>query len=300
MEAETSTLWRAVNFKTEYMLINLQAQPSRHYMDNLNVGFLAFVRRPLDGQEPEVGDENVDKYLCDVTPARDNVMRSDARETHERIVRFFSGPANQSGSAQPFAKVVERLEQSGVASSYLKAKLSEYRYAKMCRNAAFTKAYAEQNPWLPAWQKAQGAWVAIWGRGEERAEIRNWREAGGDAARVVFDGICRAGMAAYKHTVSYGHEPYYLVVYVIGCIALFWGLLLFDRRPAGPASSAAPKLGLFYAIDTFVPLAQFRTNRRHANLEPNSRLLRAYLRLHRFFGLVLSVLVFLLLYRAAT
>src|SRR5262249_10238107 len=68
----SNTLWHAVNFKTGYMLINadnVEGQPRRHFMDNIDVGFIGFVRTDPNEPKADIGDENFDKYLCDVTPA---------------------------------------------------------------------------------------------------------------------------------------------------------------------------------------------------------------------------------------
>jgi len=105
-------------------------------------------------------------------------------------------------------------------------------------------------------------------------------------------------MTVYKYAVSYGHEPYNLFYYAILFVGVFWLLLRLDKSV--PASDEAPKkLGLTYAVDSFVPLAQLRLDRRNAGALPNRALLRIYLRFHRFAGLVFAVLVFLFIYRAA-
>jgi hypothetical protein len=290
-ESASQTLWRAVNFKTNYMLINLESQPLRHFIDNMDVGFVAFVKK--DANEPSMeGDDNVDKYLCDVTPAPGNVMPAGSRNVHERLVRFFAGPGNESRSAQPFSKVVERLEESGATSTYLKTRLSEYRLARVCTTSAVSKELSTledlgvlnfPRSLMQAWRKAQ-----------ESNEIGY--NTVGETNRLFWDGICSGGMMVYKYAVSYGHEPYNLFYYALIFIGLFWLLLKLDKRP-GP--EAGPKLGLTYAVDTFVPLAQLRLDRRNAGALPNRGLLRLYLRFHRFTGLVFAVLVFLFIYRVA-
>jgi hypothetical protein len=81
-------------------------------------------------------------------------------------------------------------------------------------------------------------------------------------------------------------------------VAVFWILLKFDKTV--PSIEEGPKkLGLTYAIDMLVPLAQLRLDRRNTNARPNRALLRGYLAFHRLVGLILAVLVFLFIYRAA-
>jgi hypothetical protein len=298
-DSPSQTLWRAVNFKTGYMLINLESQPRRHFIDNMDVGFIAFVK--ADGNEPD-GDasEDFDKFLCDVTPAPDNAVAASSRDAHERLVRFFTGPANQARSAQPFSKIVDRLEESGATSTYLKTRLSEYKLAKVCSTSAFTKEWNAIDGFA-----SQGLLQSLrqtWDKAFEKGEIRDPREHPYDAIiegnRLVWDGVCSAGMMVYKFTVSYGHEPYNMFFYIVLFIGLFWLMLKLDKLPEA-AGAAERKLGLIYAIDTFVPLPQFKLDRRQAQALPNRAAIRYYLRLHRFIGLVFAVLIFLFIYRAA-
>jgi hypothetical protein len=307
-QSDSPTVWRAVNFKTGYMLINLQSKPARHFIDNIDIGFIAFVKRDSE-QNPRGNDETFDKYLCDVTPAERNSLPSGSREAHHGIVKFFGPPGHLSGSAQPFAKIVERLQESGAASGYLKIKLSEFQYDKVCRASAFRKAWAEQPQWWSVRQKARGAWSSIW----EKKEVTTRGQALGDLAKVLADFTCMACVGAYKYTVSYGHEPYYLVPIVGFLVLLFAFLLGLDgplmrasdgEWPAMPPNSdLGPSEGRFdkllYSIDMFIPFAQLRFDRNHTELRPRSLLLCYYLRFHRLTGFVLSLLVFLLLYRAA-
>ena len=81
-----------MNFKTQFMLINLESQPHHHFIDNLDVGFIAFVKKDPNEPDIEVGDENVDTYLCNVTPATNTVMAAGSRDVHERLVRLFADP----------------------------------------------------------------------------------------------------------------------------------------------------------------------------------------------------------------
>ncbi len=293
----SETRWHAVNFKTPYMLVNLESQPRQHFIDNMDVGFIAFVKKDSHEPPPDASDENVDKYLCDVTPAPENAMPAWSDAVHRRLVQFFTGPANKSRSAQPFSKIVERLEESGATSTYLKIKLSEYKLAKVCATSAVSKELStfDDLSWLTFPQRLTQAW----------SKVRDSAETAGDAYDVVgetnrlfWDGVCSSGITIYKYAVSYGHEPYNLFYYAILFVGLFWLLLRLDKPV--PASDEPPKkLGLIYAVDSFVPLAQLRLDRRNAGALPNRALLRVYLRFHRFAGLVFAVLVFLFIYRAA-
>jgi hypothetical protein len=277
------------------MLVNLESQPQRHFIDNMDVGFVAFVRKDANEPPMDKGDENVDKYLCDVTPAPENVMAAGSRNVHERLVRFFSGAGNESRSAQPFSKVVERLQESGATSTYLKTHLSEFQLARVCTTSAVSKELStfEDLSLFTFPQKLAQAWRKAH---ESREMAEGAYDTFGETNRLFWDGICSGGMMVYKYAVSYGHEPYNLFYYAVLFIGLFWLLLKLDRR-AGEDAEA--KLGLTYAVDTFVPLAQLRLDRRNANALPNSGLLRFYLRFHRFAGFVFAVLVFLFIYRVA-
>jgi hypothetical protein len=295
-DSPSETLWRAVNFKTSYMLVNLESQPKRHFIDNMDVGFIAFVK--TDTNEPiDTGDEDVDKYLCDVTPAPENVVPTGSRNAHERLVRFFTGPANESKSAQPFSKIVGRLEESGATSTYLKTHLSEYRLAKVCTTSAFSKEWSAIDKWdLPSLGETL---KQSWHNARKNMEVKaDTNELLVEGNRLLWDGVCSGGMVVYKYAVSYGHEPYNLFYYAILFIVVFWLLLKLDSAEQ-PNGAGKKKLGLSYAVDTFVPLAQLRLGGSDVSVSPNSRLLRLYLRFHRFAGIVFAILVFLFIYRAA-
>jgi hypothetical protein len=296
-DSPSETLWHAVNFKTPYMLVNLESQPRQHFIDNMDVGFVAFVKK--DPKEPpaEKSDENVDKYLCDVTPAPENAMAAWSDGVHRRLVQFFAGPANKSRSAQPFSRIVERLEESGATSTYLKIKLSEYKLAKVCTTSAVSKELStfDDLSWLTFPQRLTQAWRKV----RESTEIAgDAYDVVGETNRLFWDGVCSSGMMVYRYAVSYGHEPYNLFYYAILFVGVFWLLLKLDK-PVAQSDAEAKKLGLTYAVDTFVPLAQLRLDRRNASALPNRRLLRIYLQFHRFTGVVFAVLVFLFIYRAA-
>jgi hypothetical protein len=76
-------------------------------------------------------------------------------------------------------------------------------------------------------------------------------------------------------------------------------VLRIDAKPRdAEPSETQPKLGLIYAIDTFIPLPQFRLNRRTAAQLPNRTLLRLWLRVHRFLGLIICLAIFILVFKA--
>jgi len=153
----------------------------------------------------------------------------------------------------------------------------------------------DEQSWLTFPQRLTQAWRKV----RESTEIAgDTYDAIGESNRLLWDGVCSSGVTVYKYAVSYGHEPYNLFYYAILFVSLFWLLLKLDK-PAIEGDANAKKLGLTYAVDTFVPLAQLRLDRRNAGALPNRRLLRIYLQFHRFAGVVFAVLVFLFIYRAA-
>lgn len=277
LDSDSTTLWHAVNFKTGHMLINLQAQPAAHFIDNLDVGFISFVKRDTHGRSGG-RDEDDDKYLCDVTPRKENVEVADDRVTQDKILQFFTGPANNAGSAQPFAHIVERLTASGVNTKYLDISLSKYKYRNLCQTSQLMRNWSDL-PWRPLKERLSTLSVD---------EVR----------KLVLDGFCTAGIFSYGWLVSYGHEPLNLFLWVIVLILAFWLALRLDR------SDPADLLGrrrypITYAIDNFNPLRPYRINRRHAESAPNSWWLRAYLGFHRLLGVVFAILFFIFVYRAS-
>jgi len=288
MKSDSTTLWHAVNFKSGHMLISLVDQPLHHFIDNFDVGFIALMRR-IDSKKSEVRDDDDDKYLCDVTPKRNNIDPADSRDAQDRLITFFRN--NESESAQPFANVVARLEASGVNTNYLKKALSEYKLRDFCTTSLFNKSWKERHK--PSWAQSEHPWRQTW-----KAIVASWRDVTAisgvspidETRKLGLDWICAASLPIAKFTVSYGHEPHNLLYWVAGFIALFWLLLKFDE---------APRLGLLYAIDTFIPLAQLRINKRSANAVPKRRFLQRYLSfVHRPAGFVLCLAVFVLVFKA--
>ena len=296
-DSQSQTLWRAVNFKTGHLLLNLQNSPKRRFIDNMDVGFIALVKADDNGKEPVAGDPDFDKFLCDVTPETKTRDPLEYREAQDRIAEFFKG--NESKSAQPFANVVARLESSGVASTYLKQSLSEYRYRDACSQSLFVKEWPrfaaewqarQELPWGRSWERVRDTWTNVVEK-TNASVIDETRKLG-------LDGLCRLWLPVYKYTTSYGHEPHNLFYFVVGLILVFWLLLKCDTRPAS-GGVPVPRLGIIYVIDTFIPLPQFRMNRRYANVLPNRPLLRAWLKFHRAAGLILCFSIFVLVFKAA-
>jgi hypothetical protein len=297
-DSASRTLWRAVNFKTSYMLINLDKQPQRHFIDNFDVGFIAFVKGEPVLRSHETGDD--DKFLCDVTPSAHNKLLSNSRDAHQRLAQFFTGSANESGSIQPFSKIAARLEESGASSTYLKTRLSEYRLGKVCATSALTKQWnvIRDHKWRTIPQRMVDAYSNALRSGEIHDPRDNPSDLIVEGNRLVWDGVCQSGMMVYASTVSYGHEPYNLFLYIVFFIGVFWLLLQLDAKRSD-AKAAGDKLGLVYCIDSFVPLPQMKLDRRSARLLPKRRALQFYLKFHKFVGLVFAVLVFMFIYRAA-
>jgi hypothetical protein len=280
------------------MLINLQAPPRRHFIDDLDVEFLSIVKR--DGEVKEqVIDEDDDKYLCDVTPRQDNVDAANNRDTQDRIVDFFTTARNESGSSQPFAKVVERIEATGVNTIYLKKALSEYKLRTLCRNSLIVNTWNQQKqdaPWQSKWERTKATYHATLGRTQPTA-LSAW-EMVDETRKLALDGICAVSLPIARYSVSYGHEPHNLFLWALLFVLLFWLLLKFDR-PQPSTAVPAPRLGLIYAIDTFIPMSQLRMNRRYASVLPERKVLRWYLSFHRLMGLVVCLAIFILVVNAA-
>ncbi len=274
----STTLWHAVNFKTGHMLINLHAPPEAHFIDNLDVGFISFVRNEGPLRETQ-RDEDDDKYLCDVTPRQENVDRADSRETQERIQSFFTGEANKAGSAQPFGVVIDRLKSSGINTRFLDIKLSEYKNRTACKTSSLMQTWTELH------------WISI----REHLAALSLDES----RKLVLDGVCTAGVFASKWLVSYGHEPLNLFLWAILLVVLFWAALQLDR-PDPITSLPRQRYPLAYSFDNFIPLRPYRSDRVSADRMPNSRWLRLYRGFHRTCGLVFAVLIFIFVYRAST
>ena len=279
------------------MLINLESQPRQHFIDSLEVGFIAFVRRDAHEPSAEQSDENVDKFLCDVTPAPENAMSAGSEAVHRRLVQFFTGPANRSRSAQPFSKIVERLEESSATSTYLKAKLSEYKLSKVCATSAVSKELSILDDLgcspSPRRSRTPGPKCAKTRRPPATFTTR-WEK------RTGFSGTGSAGAACWSTNTPSRTDtsPTIFFYYAVLFVALFWILLKFDKTIAA-IEDGPKKLGLTYAIDMLVPLGAIAIGSAEHKCATQPR---AAARLPRFppsRRSILAVLVFLFIYRAA-
>lgn len=296
-ESDSRTLWRAVNFKTGHMLINLQSAPNRHFIDDMDIEFLSIVKRDRLAKE-DILNEDDDKYLCDVTPRQDNVDAAEKRDTQDRIIDFFTTARNESGSSQPFAKVVARIESTGVNTIYMKKALSEYKLRTLCRNSLIVNTWNDKRQAAPDqsnWDLAVDTLTATFAH--QSPTPMTPLQVVDETRKLALDGICAASLPIARYSVSYGHEPHNLFLWALFFILTFWFLLKLDKKP--PAAVPAPHLGLIYAIDTFIPMSQLRMNRRFANVLPERMLLRWYLSLHRLIGLVICLAIFILVVNAA-
>lgn len=296
VKSDSTTLWRAVNFRTGHMLINLRAPPNRHFIDDLDIGFLSIVKRDNEIKE-EILDEDDDKYLCDVTPKQDNIDAAESQETQNRIVNFFTTARNESGSSQPFAKVVERIESTGVNTIYLKKALSQYRLRTLCRSSLIANTWIQKrraDPKRPKWELVKATYSDTLGREKPRMTAF---EVVDETRKLTLDGLCTMSLPIARYSVSYGHEPHNLFLWALFFVLFFWLLLKFDKRR--PTAVSAPRLGLIYAIDTFIPMSQLRMNRRYASVLPERTVLRWYLSFHRLVGLVTCLAIFILVVNAA-
>jgi len=293
--SKSRTLWRAVNYTTGYMLIDLDSQPDRHFIDNLEMKSIAFVSSKLNTTNVDGRAEDSDKALCDITPDPKTAIPSDSRLAHDRLISFFADDArNQSRSAQPLARVVERLHSSGAASTHLKMALSEYKFRRLCTTSEFFREWDKQPPGgllstpFRVWR--------VWRDMIVRQHLTTFADRADETRKVGLDLACAAGVGSYKYAVSYGHEPHN-VIYVIILFVLFgWGLLALDRPTLDDLDGRPPRLGLMYAIDMFNPFPQVQLNRQHAQWRPNRPGLRIYMKFHRLIGFVLCIILAISIY----
>lgn len=289
--SKSGTLWRAVNYTTGSMLINLNEQPARHFIDNLDIGSITFARgmgeasaEDLEGQ----AEEFLVKYKCDPTSAV--LDQAESRDTQDRIARFFR--SDLSGSAQPFSAVVEKLNASGIATLRLKKSLSAFQNRNACTYSEFSKTYRELD-----WVSAPKAWrTAMEKRPPDTSKpLHIVNELG----FIGVDAGCNALHFALKHMVYYGHEPWRLILWALAAVLLFRLLLMLEKRTPGQ-EMVRRRLGLAYAFDNLIPVRMYRINPYAADELPNSKFLRFWRALHRGFGLALLVFFFFFVYKAST
>jgi hypothetical protein len=200
-QSDSETLWQAVHFTTKNLYIDLNSQPKQHFLDNLKIEHISFIKPGAPDQEAEEQREESRAYLCDIRPGPRAHVASDAPETHQRIIDFFTGPANKSKSTQPFGEVVARLNDSNASSMSLKMALSEFTLAKVCSSSNLFSGTSE----------AEGALDG--GRGSKGGKVKQWlnfvtSEVGGldvdETRNIVLDSACFGGLKAYKYSVAYG------------------------------------------------------------------------------------------------
>lgn len=292
--SSSTTLWRAVNYKTGYMVINLNRQPANHHIDNLDIGFISFSRRPLGSDKLEdiagQSDEHLVKYKCELTPTADAIDAADSRDTQARIAQFFT--TDKSGSAQPFAKVVERLDASSVDTLELRKALSDFRYRNACTYSEFSRTRRDR-PWL----SAKAAMTEAFANAPANSSPIVYRID--QTARMGLDLTCSAAYAGLREMVYYGHETWRISVFIAGAIVLFWALLKFDSVPPG-GNMMRRRFGLSYAFDNLIPLRAYRMEPAAADELPNAPWLRVYRVLHRGLGLLFVILIFLFVYKSST
>lgn len=300
-EPLSATTWRAVNLSAGALLIDLDGQPSRHFIDNLNTTSITFVRsRTAAGagrQSPIRSEEDDDKAVCDITPDQETVVPADSREAHDRLVAFFTDDRrNLSRSAQPLETIVERLKSSGAASARIKVAVSDYKLKRLCTQSEFFRRWDAEPP-MPAWKAPARAW-AVAGDLLSRRTLTSFGERLDEARRIGLDIACVPMLASYKYAVSYGHEPLNIIFVIIAFVALFWLLLMFDTPSRETPLGRPHKLGILYAIDMFSPFQQVQLNRNHAKWAPNAPWLQSYLKFHRVIGFILCIILAVGIYSA--
>jgi hypothetical protein len=295
-ESDSLTTWHAINFSTGHMLIDMDAQPRQHFIDNLELKTLAFVSSKHNPAHEALSDES-DKVLCDISPDPKTIVPLDHRDAHDRIISFFTTETQHlSRSAQPFGKIVERLQASGAASTRLKMALSEYKLRQLCSTSEVFKAWEK----LPSqrWYRVPDAFLANF-----RTVMRRLDGFGvkvDELRKVALDSGCAAGMKAYKYATSYGHEPHNIIFVIALFVMFFWLLLSLDTPALTVSENGRPaRLGLLYSIDKFNPFTQMQLDRRHSQWQPNMRSLQIYVKFHRFIGFILCLLLAISVYTAA-
>ena len=295
MPTSSLTEWRAVNFKTEYLLVNLEpgSQPKNHYVDNLDIRVFTPLKR---GKAPELivslkmSDEHLVKSKCNITPGAGTIEDANQRETQNRIIKFFD--EDRSGSAQPFSAIVKSLGSSGVNTVHIRKALSALQNRNACTSSEFSKALHDYS-----WMQFSEIWPIILAK--QPAEVSKARYLAIEFRDVVFDGGCAAWQMIHANAVGYGHEPLRLVFWIAAAIAFFWLLLKFDGRQYENNFMRKP-LGLAYVVDNLIPLKLYRIDPENADELPNNGFLKWYRSLHRLLGLFFAVMIFVYVYKAST
>ena len=275
------TLWYMANYKTNYLLANLENAPLRHYTDNIDVGALTMMKRSAiyassEARAVEISDEYRVREKCDVTPGIGNNELAADRTIQDRIIRYFN--ADKSESSQPFANIVSRIDTMGVNTTHLKIALSEHKNRNACASSQLMRNWNDL-PWAGVSEKLASASLD-------------------EGRKFVLDGVCSLGLVGLKYSVSYGHEPHNLIFIALFLVLIFAFALRFDK-PVSQVLQAGPRLGLTYALDNLIPLKPYRFNRLLADEKPNRPFLRAWLVVHRILGATLAILAFFFIYKAS-
>lgn len=288
-DSTTPTRWAAVNYKTQHLLVNLNTQPAVHWVDNLTLRVITFMRQP--GQNAQDGNaivgEHIVKHGCDITPDEATTERPDQADVQQRVITFFQN--DRSESAQPFAAIVASLQSSGINTARLSKELSLMQARNACTSSEFAKSYRL------AWSTIHSAWESALQK----------RKAGQSAAGFLYEQtplmVSDAGCAAWHqiqyHTVRHGHEPLRLLFWIAAAVLLFTALLRIEyRKDASFIQRKRP--GIVYAIDTLIPVRAYRIDPLHADELPRTAFVRGYRLIHRLLGLFFVVMAFLYIYKA--
>ncbi|MEQ1651154.1 MAG: hypothetical protein ABL897_01555 [Hyphomicrobium sp.] len=291
--SKSSTEWRAVNYKTEYLLINLNSQPLHHYVDNLDLRLITLLKKDqkqMPAPPKSASDEHLVKLSCDITPGIETKDDASNRDTQDRLIRFFK--SDKSSSAQPFAAVVASLNSSGVNTVHLRKALSELKYVSACTSSELVKAYRD----LP-WGGFRKAWATVMDK--RPPETSEWRFIVRELRSIGVDAGCNAWLFVYRHTVSYGHEPIRLAGWIMLAVLTFWFALKFDS-PNADIAGQRKSFGIVYAVDNLIPLKQYRVDPERADETPNSGVLKWWHFVHRLLGLFFALMIFFYVYKAST
>ena len=189
-DARSETLWSIVLFKTAHLLLDLGGSPKNFFIDNIELGTISFMNTRKPGGQAardENEDEDIGSGLCSARP--DPISQEDAasRRIHERIRDFLA--KNKADSIQPFAKLVERLDEVGASSTYLQLQLNSYRYEKICATSHFFREHRRARLELPSVPSPESRTALEW--------VVEWKDR-------ALDTGCLVTSFAYMNTIGYG------------------------------------------------------------------------------------------------
>lgn len=212
------TLWSIVLFKTSHLLLDLGGQPSNYFIDNLEFATISFMNTRKNGLELTTendDDEDTGASLCDARPDPSTYVDAASRHQHILILKFFL--KNKADSIQPFAKMVERLDQVGASSTYLHLHLNYYRYGKVCATSVLFRNWRIERLGLSQSMLADPPvgfihWVS---------ELKD----------VALDAGCLATSYVYSNTIGYGlaFVPTQIVLYLGLAGFVFFGFRSYRR-----------------------------------------------------------------------